>query len=101
MSSSSLLHFTHSVCANLTTVAVQRHTLIACAPVALAWGVVILALTIVGMRRQKLPPRSTLWTALLGQGFTYLVITCVTCIPMVVMAMLNLNGACRDSCGIL
>lgn len=68
-------------------------------PVALTWDVVILALTIVGMRRQKLPPRSTLWTALLGQGFTYLVITCVTCIPMMIMAMLNLNGACRNSCG--
>lgn len=59
---------------------------------ALAWDIIILVLTMTGMRRQKLPPHSTLWSALFQQGFGYLLITCLTCIPMIILIALDLNG---------
>ena len=57
------------------------------------WDLIILAFTLVGMRRQGLPSNSPLWTALFSQGLGYVVISCIACIPMMVSAqspLLNL-----------
>lgn len=58
----------------------------------LVWDLIILVFTFAGMRRQGLPSSSPLWTTIVTQGLGYVLISCATCIPMMIMVSLNLNN---------
>lgn len=52
--------------------------------VAVVWDTVILVLTVLALYKQHNARHSPLWSALLTQGTGYLIITCLTNIPMTV-----------------
>lgn len=51
---------------------------------ALSWDIMILLLTIIGLRRHRLSTNSTLWSILVTQGIGYMIITCISCVPVLV-----------------
>lgn len=53
---------------------------------AIVWDIIILILTISGMRRQGLPRNTPLSSTLITHGLWYVVVACVTGIPMTVSA---------------
>lgn len=55
---------------------------------AICLDVLILVMTVVGMRMRQLPSESQLWTALFTQGVGYALATSLTCIPAMVRTIL-------------
>ena len=49
---------------------------------AITWGLTILTMTVLGIRRNELPKCSPLSSALFTQGVGYVLITLLTCVPM-------------------
>ncbi|KAJ3541731.1 hypothetical protein NM688_g6044 [Phlebia brevispora] len=58
----------------------------------LSWDLLILALTVLGLRRDE-ATRSHLGSLLYTQGVIYALISTVTCVPIAVLSGLNLNSA--------
>ncbi|EKM48210.1 uncharacterized protein PHACADRAFT_214905 [Phanerochaete carnosa HHB-10118-sp] len=80
----------HSVCMVLTSK--SQPQLVSFYTFTLAWDLIILVFTLAGMCRQRLPTRSPLWATIVSQGLGYVLISCATCIPMMIMVSLNLNN---------
>lgn len=68
-----------------------QHLLLSFYSFTLSWDIMILVLTIIGLRRHRLSTNSTLWSILVTQGIGYMIITCISCIPVLAFVALNLN----------
>ncbi|KAI0701957.1 hypothetical protein BC835DRAFT_144134 [Cytidiella melzeri] len=89
---SATLTLLHTVCSVLAASSQMQKSLTGFYSYTAVWDWIILVLTVVGLRRHHVPLSSPLQHVLVTQGVLYVLIACMTCIPMSIVVSLDLNG---------